>query len=389
MFVVKTLNNISPNGISCLPTSLFQIEDQDAQVSPDGVLLRSYNMNDMDLPDSLLAVARAGAGVNNIPVEKCTEEGVVVFNTPGANANAVKELVLAALVMSSRDVASGIKWASTIKGEGDSVPALVEKGKNKFVGPELEGKTLGVIGLGAIGIKVANMATHLHMEVLGYDPFISVDAAWSLSRSVKHSVNLSDVIQNSDYLTLHLPVNAETRGIIGNETIPKMKQGARIINFARGELVDNEALLTALGNGRVASYVTDFPVAELIDQPGVTCIPHLGASTPESEDNCAVMAANQLKDYLINGNIINSVNLPNISVPRSAGSRICVINRNEKGILAGLTGVLNNSGVNIENMTNKSRGDFAYTIIDVQAKISEDDVTQLKALDGVVRVRVI
>lgn len=389
MYTIETLNSISPKGLERLPTSLFTIEEPGGETTPDAVLVRSASMLEAELPDSLLAIARAGAGTNNIPIERCSEQGIVVFNTPGANANAVKELVLGALVLSSRNVAGGIAWCAGLKDEGDAVPKLVEKGKSKFVGPELAGKTLGVIGLGAIGVKVANMATHLGMRVLGYDPFISIDSAWSLSRSVRHCVNLSDIITGADYISLHLPVNSETRGLICTDTLTSAKQGVRILNFARGELVDEAAMLTALKNGRVGAYVTDFPTASLIGQPGVVCIPHLGASTPESEDNCAVMAADQIKEYLINGNIINSVNLPAVNVPRTGGSRICVLNRNSKGILAGLTAVLNGAGLNIDNMTNKSRGDYAYTLVDIAESPSEDAVTQINNIEGVIRVRVI
>lgn len=387
MYTIKTLNSISPKGLERLPGTLFQIENDTAQ--PDGILVRSAQLTADALPESLLAVARAGAGVNNIACEACTEKGIVVFNTPGANANAVKELVLGGLVLASRNVADGIEWCKTIAGEGAQVPKLVEKGKAKFVGPEFAGKTLGVVGLGAIGVKVANMATHLGMEVLGYDPFISVEAAWNLSRSVKHCVNLSDIITQSDYITLHLPVNNDTRGLVGTETIAQMKQGARVLNFARGELVDNSAMLTALKTGRLGAYVTDFPSEELIGQPGVVCIPHLGASTPESEDNCAVMAADQMKDYLLNGNIVNSVNLPNLSMPRQGGSRVCVIHKNTKGLLAGLTAALNTDGHNIENMSSQSKGDFAYTILDVNGSVSDATVKTLAGQEGVVRVRVV
>ena len=274
-------------------------------------------------------------------------------------------------------------------GEGDAVPGLVEKGKGKFAGPELTGKTLGIIGLGAIGVKVANMATHLHMQALGYDPYISIDAAWSLSRSVKRCVNLSELICESDYITLHLPVTADTRGFISKEVIAQMKHGARIVNLARAELVDNDALLTAMKNGRIASYVTDFPSAELIGQPGVVCIPHLGASTPESEENCAVMAADQLKEYLLHGNIINSVNLPDVNLPMGGGSRVCVIHRNTKGVLAGVTQVLNGAGLNIETMANKSRGEYAYTLLDVQGSVPDTSLDAITGLDDVIRARVI
>ncbi|MDL2323794.1 phosphoglycerate dehydrogenase [Ruminococcaceae bacterium OttesenSCG-928-A16] len=387
MFIIQTRNSISAKGLERLPSSLFTIED-DAE-APQGVLVRSANMLEDTLPESLLAIARAGAGTNNVPVERCTNAGVVVFNTPGANANAVKELVLGGLVLASRNVAGGIAWASTLAGQADAVPGLVEKGKSKFAGPELAGKTLGVVGLGAIGAKVANMATHLGMEVLGYDPFISVEAAWNLSRSVKHCINLADIITKSDYISLHLPVNKDTKGILNTETIAQLKPGARILNFARGELVDNPAMLAALKNGRVAAYVTDFPSDDLIGKPGVVCIPHLGASTPESEENCALMAAEQMKDYLLNGNITNSVNLPNISLPRTGGSRVCVVHQNTKGMLAGLTAVLNGAGLNIENLTNKSRGEVAYTMLDLADHPADAAVQEIQALEGVIRVRVV
>lgn len=387
MYNIETRNSIAPKGLERLSSSLFQISEEMSE--PQGILVRSANMLEDTLPESLLAIARAGAGTNNIPVPQCTQKGIVVFNTPGANANAVKELVMGGLVLASRNVAGGIAWAQTLQDEGDKVPALVEKGKSRFAGPELENKTLGIVGLGAIGVKVANLATHLHMEVLGYDPFISINAAWSLSRGVKHCISLTDLVSSADYITLHLPVNEETRHIINAESLARMKQGVRILNFARAELVDNAALLTALKSGKVASYVTDFPSQELLGQPGVVCIPHLGASTPESEENCAVMAANQIKDYLVDGNIVNSVNLPNVVQPRNGGSRICVIHKNIKGILAGLTAVVNGADMNIDNMTNKSRGEYAYTLIDVAGAPHPEVAGKIGAMDGIVRVRVI
>lgn len=387
MYVIQTRNSISPKGIEKLPNSLFCIEEETDE--PDGILVRSANMLEDTLPSSLLAIARAGAGTNNIPIERCSEEGIVVFNTPGANANAVKELVLGGMVLSSRNVAGGIAWVNTLADKGDEVPKLVEKGKSKFVGPELAGKTLGVIGLGAIGAKVANMGTHLGMEVLGYDPYISVDGAWSLSRSVKHCINLGDIISGSDYISLHLPVTKDTKEMINKESIAQMKQGARVLNFARGELVNDKDIVSALKNGRLGAYVTDFPNANLIGQPGVICIPHLGASTPESEENCAVMAAKQLKDYLLNGNIVNSVNLPSVTMPRVGGSRICVVHKNIKGMLAGLTTILNSAALNIENLTNKSKGDYAYTLLDITENPSDEDIQKILDIDGVVRVRVV
>ena len=388
MYTIQTRNSISPKGLERLPSSLFCIEEEDVQ-SPQGILVRSANMLEDSFDSSLLAIARAGAGTNNIPVERCSEKGIVVFNTPGANANAVKELVLGALVLSGRDVASAISWCSSNKGEGEAVPKLVEKGKSKFAGPELAGKTLGVVGLGAIGVKVANAACHLGMEVLGYDPFISVDVAWTLERSVKHCVNFGDLLQNCDFITLHLPVNADTRGIVNAAAIAQMKPSACILNFARGELVDTPAALAALKSGRLGRYITDFPTAELIDQPGVVCIPHLGASTPESEDNCAVMAADQMKDYLLNGNITNSVNLPCVHAPRTTGSRICALHRNTKGVLAALTGQLGAVNINISNLSNKSRGDYAYTLLDVDTAPDEDIVQKMSDLEGIIRLRVL
>lgn len=387
MFIIQTRNSISQKGLAKLPNSLFQIEDETD--APAGVLVRSANMLEDALPESLLAVARAGAGTNNIPVERCTQKGIVVFNTPGANANAVKELVLGGLVLASRKVAGGIQWAAGLKAEGVAVPKLVEKGKSQFVGPELAGKKLGVVGLGAIGVKVANMATHLDMEVLGYDPYISVDGAWSLSRAVKHCVSFSDIVAECDYITLHLPVTKETTGLINAEALAQMKPGTRILNFARGELVNTKDLLAALQSGHIAAYVTDFPTADLLGQPGVVAIPHLGASTPESEDNCAVMAAKQLKDYLLNGNITNSVNLPNVAIPRNGGGRVCVVHQNAQGILAGITGIFNGAALNIENMTNKSKGDYAYTLLDLAGQPDDATVQSLASVQGVVRVRVV
>ncbi len=387
MYQIKTLNNISPKGLDRLSSNLFAVNEEGA--SPDGILVRSAAMHEMELPESLLAVARAGAGTNNIPVEKCSEAGIVVFNTPGANANAVKELVLGGLVLSGRKVSKGIEWAKTLAGQGDAVAKLVEKGKNQFVGPELAGKTLGVIGLGAIGVKVANMATHLGMEVLGYDPYISVEGAWSLSRSVRHCVNLSDLIAQCDYITLHIPVTEKTKGFLDGGMLAQMKHGVRILNFARGELVDTGAMVTALQTGRVAAYITDFPSDALLAAEGAVCLPHLGASTPESEDNCAVMAADELSDYLLNGNITHSVNLPDVSMPRSGGSRVCAVHRNIPGILAAITEVTGKAGLNIENMTNKSRGDYAYTMLDVAGAVSDANAQRLLSVKGIIRVRVV
>lgn len=386
MYNIKTLNSISPKGLERLSTTLFNIDNDNA---PEGILVRSTNMTEADLTNELLAVARAGAGVNNIPVENCSQKGIVVFNTPGANANAVKELVLGALVLSSRNVIPAVKWASTLINDGAEVPKLVEKGKGQFTGPELFGKKLGVIGLGAIGVKVANAATHLGMDVYGYDPYISIDAAWNLSRSVKHCVNVADILTACDYISLHIPATADTKGFIGKQTLAQMKHGVRIFNFARAELVDSASLLAAIKAGRVANYVTDFPTQEMLNQDGVICIPHLGASTPESEDNCALMAADQLADYLLNGNIKNSVNFPDVEMNKGEGLRICVAHKNTPGILSGITNVTTDAKLNIENMVNKSKKDYAYTMLDISGAVPDDAVKKICEVDGVIRVRVI
>lgn len=385
MFDILTLNKIAKIGLDKLGDN-FTVTDE--VKNPDGIMLRSFAMHDMELPESLKAVARAGAGTNNIPIDKCSEKGIVVFNTPGANANAVKELAIGALFLASRDVVGGIKWAETLKEEGDAVPKLVEKGKSAFVGPEITGKTIGVIGLGAIGVMVANAANSLGMEVLGYDPFISVDAAWHLSRKIVHVNNINEIFAKCDYITLHLPLNDKTRYTINKDTIALMKEGARIINFSRNELVNNEDLLNAVAEGKIAKYVTDFPSADLIGVENVICIPHLGASTPESEDNCAVMAAKELKDYLENGNITNSVNFPACNAPRETAVRICIIHKNIPAMINAFTSFFADNNINIENLINKSKGDYAYTLIDTASDIPEIE-DKLLAIDGVIKVRVI
>ena len=387
MYQIQTLNHISPKGLERLGANLFTLDTEGAE--PDGILVRSADMHNMDLGSHLLAVARAGAGTNNIPVAECSQRGIVVFNTPGANANAVKELVLGGLVLSGRKIAQGIAWAQTLTGQAEPVAKLVEKGKKQFVGPELAGKKLGVIGLGAIGVKVANMATHLNMEVLGYDPYISIEAAWNLSRSVKHCINLSDLVSQCDFITLHIPLTPDTNEMVDAKLLSQMKHGAHILNFARGELVNNRDMVAALKAGRVSAYVCDFPTEELFGVEGCVCLPHLGASTPESEENCAVMAAEELSDYLLNGNIANSVNFPAVSMPRGAGSRICVIHKNVPGMLAAITDVANKVSLNIENMTNKSRGDFAYTMLDMSGSVPDTVGEDLMALPGIIRTRVL
>lgn len=387
MFQIKTMNKISPFGLERLPADAYAVSDD--CTAPDGILVRSASLHETELPESLLAIARAGAGVNNIPLDKCSEAGVVVFNTPGANSNAVKELVLAGLVLAGRRVTDGAAWAESLKSEGDAVGKLVEKGKSQFAGPELAGKTLGVVGLGAIGVKVANMATHLDMQVLGYDPYISIDAAWNLSRNVRHCMTLAEMLPQCDYITLHLPSTPQTRGMIGAENLALMKDGVRVLNFARGDLADNAAVLAALESGKMSAYVTDFPSAELLGVKGCVCLPHLGASTPESEDNCATMAADELRDYLENGNITNSVNFPAVSMPRSGVQRICVLHKNTPGMLAQITDLVGSAGVNIENLVNKSRKEYAYTMLDIDSAAPQDAAAKLSAMESVVRVRII
>lgn len=383
MFSVLTLNKISPSGLDHFDTKTYtygtEIEN------PDAIMVRSASMHEMEMPKNLKAIARAGAGVNNIPLDKCSENGIVVFNTPGANANAVKELVVAGLLLSSRKIMQGIEWCKTLKGQ-DNVGKLVEKGKSAFTGPEIMGKKLGIIGLGAIGVLVANVAKSLGMEVYGYDPYMSVDAAWALSRSIIHAKSLSEIYQNCDYISVHVPLNNETRDMINNLSINSMKDSVRILNFSRGDLVNSEDIKEALATGKVATYVTDFPSDELIDVEGVIAIPHLGASTPESEDNCASMAAQELIAFLEYGSIKNSVNMPEVELGRIDGDRICIIHKNIPNMISQISTVMSGSNVNIEHMVNKSRGDYAYTAIDV-SEANDAVIDAIKAIDGVIRVR--
>ena len=386
MYTIKTMNAISPVGLAKLPANQFEINNEanDAQ----GILVRSADLHDVALPKSLLAIARAGAGTNNIPIDQCTEQGIVVFNTPGANANAVAELVIGALVSGSRNVPDAVQWAQGLKGSA-TLAKDVEKGKKQFVGPELRGKTIGVIGLGAIGARVANAAVALGMEVLGYDPYISIDAAWSLSRSVQHCVTLGDMLPRCDYLTIHVPYLPTTRHTINAQTLSMCKDGVRVLNFARGELVDNAALLDALNSGKVAQYFCDFPTEELLGVKGVRCTPHLGASTPESETNCAVMAAAELSDYLKNGNITHSVNMPEVHQPRAGGKRICIIHKNEPGMISQITALTTEAGLNIENMVNKSKKNMAYTMLDATGALDGKLAEKLSAIPAVIRVRIL
>ena len=387
MFRIKTLNKIAQVGLGEFPAD-YQVGDN--VEGEEGILVRSAKLHDYPFPDTLWGIARAGAGTNNIPVDACAQKGIVVFNTPGANANGVKELVIAALLMASRDLVGGVEWvkAQAAAPETD-VAAAVEKGKSAFVGPELYRKTLGVVGLGAIGALVANVALSLGMEVYGYDPFLSVDTALRLDRHVHVVKDVSELYRVSDYITLHVPCTADTRGSINADTIAQMKDGVRIVNLARGELVDDQAMIAALEQGKVAKYVTDFPNNTITLAPNVVPIPHLGASTPESEDNCAVMAAQQLRDFLENGNIKNSVNFPNVEMERSGVQRLCIIHRNIPAMLANITAQLSGDGVNVENMTNKSRGDYAYTLVDVGSPVEESVIDDIRGIDGIIRVRVI
>lgn len=390
MLNIKTYNKISPIGLDEFDKTAYTCGDDVEQ--PVGAIVRSAALHDVEFPESLLAIARAGAGTNNIPVDRCANEGIVVFNTPGANANAVKELVIAGLLIGSRRVIPAINWALTLKGKGDEVGKMVEKGKGAFVGPEIKGKSIGVIGLGAIGVLVANAANSLGMKVYGYDPYLSVNSAWNLTHNAIHAMNLKDIYEKCDYITVHVPLTPETKGFINSESIAMMKDGVRILNFARGDLVDSADMLAALDGGKVAAYVTDFPSDELIGADGVVCIPHLGASTPESEDNCAKMAAEELIDYIENGNITNSVNMPNISMPKSGDARICVIHKNVPAVINKISGVISEANINISNMLNKSRKDFAYTMLDMDEKDSGKIEAIRKAIDEmpeVIRVRVI
>ena len=385
MYDILTLNKIAKCGTDAFDKAKYTVAD--AVENPDAIMVRSAAMHDMQFGNKLLAIARAGAGVNNIPVDRCAEEGIVVFNTPGANANAVKELVIAGLLLSARKVTDAIDWVSTLKGQED-IGKKVEKGKSNFAGPEISGKTLGVIGLGAIGVLVANAAMSLGMKVIGYDPFLSVKAALSLKPGVKTVTDVNDLYAASDYITIHVPYNADTKGTICEKSIAVMKDGVRILNFARGELADTAAVLAAVESGKIACYITDFPSDELIGVKNVICVPHLGASTPESEDNCAVMAASELIDYIENGNIRNSVNFPNAEM-NAAGTKICVLHKNVPAVISEITTILGKASINIDNMINASKKDYAYTLIDAAGNISEDIAAKLSAAENVIKVRVI
>lgn len=385
MFKILTLNKISKVGLGQLSDN-YTVSDNEA--NPDGILLRSFKMHDMELPESLKAVARCGAGVNNIPLDKCVEKGIVVFNTPGANANAVKELVLTGLLLSSRKIMASYAWAQSLQGTED-IAKQVEKGKSNFAGPEIKGKTLGIVGLGAIGVLVANAAVALGMNVIGYDPYFSIKNALALDNAVKFTSNLDDIYAVADYITVHVPATPETKNMINAESLAKCKDGVRLLNFARNELVNVADVKTALESGKVSCYICDFPNEETVGVDGIITLPHLGASTPEAEDNCATMAAKEIMAYLEDGNIVNSVNYPNCSAPRIAGkARVCVLHKNTPNMLAQITAFFGEKGINIEHMTNNAKGDYAYTILDVD-NADDSVVTSAKAVEGIVAVRVL
>jgi D-3-phosphoglycerate dehydrogenase len=388
MFKIQTLNKIDTDGLNLFPLSNYEIASE--LPGPDAIVLRSFKMHDMELPASLKAVARAGAGVNNIPLEKCTNDGIVVFNTPGANANGVKELVLAGMLISSRDIVGGVNWAKTLIGKGDEVGSLIEKGKKNFAGQELKGKTLAVIGLGAIGVLVANAASALGMNVIGYDPYMSVQHALKLSRNVTWAGGIQPLLAQADYVTINIPLTPDTKGYINKEKFSMMKDGVKILNFARGGLVNNADIDVAIKAGKVSNYITDFPDEECLKMDNVISIPHLGASTKESETNCAIMAVNQLRDYLESGNIKNSVNFPDAEMERNGGSRILIANKNVPNMVGQISTVLAEEGLNIDNMLNKKRDDIAYNIIDADTDSIPDSLNdKLLAIEGIFMVRLI
>ena len=384
---ILTLNAISPVINDVFDSTYNVANDVNA---PIGIMLRSFKMHDYKLDENTIAIARAGAGTNNIPVTEYAEQGVVVFNTPGANANAVKELVLASLLIGSRNLINATDWVKNLKGQGDEVGKLVEKGKSQFAGYEIKGKTLGVIGLGAIGALVANSALSLGMKVCGYDPFLSVSAALKLSSEVKIIKELNDLVKTCDYITIHIPyIPDQNKGLINAGLIRKMKDGVVIINCARGEIVDNQDIIKATESGKVAKYIVDFPSDEIIGVKNIICTPHLGASTEEAEENCAIMAAKQLIDYIENGNIVNSVNYPTCSMPRTTENRLVILHKNTHNILAQITGTVGNEGINISNLTNQSKGDYAVTILDVDGQVSDQAIAHISAVENIVKVRVI
>ena len=387
MYRIKTFNKISPVGLNRFDPALYSVSESES--SEDGILVRSAKLQDYEFPANLLGISRAGVGVNNIPLDRCSQAGVAVFNTPGANANAVKELVVCAMLIGSRDVDGAIQWVRQQVASGVDVTTVVEKGKSAFLGPEIYKKTLGVIGLGAIGSLVANLALDLGMDVYGYDPFLSVDSALRLDRHIHVVQDINELYKRADYITIHIHFTPKTEKMIDEKAIANMKRGVRFINLARGEIVDDDAMMAALDTGKVAAYVTDFPNNRIVQAPHVIAMPHLGASTPESEQNCAVMAVDQLRDYLENGNIRNSVNLPNVTLERSGVMRMCIIHKNIPAMLANITTLLATDGVNVENLSNKSKGDYAYTLVDLGSKVGQTVINDVTHLPNVIRVRVI
>ncbi|WP_156289816.1 phosphoglycerate dehydrogenase [Oceanobacillus salinisoli] len=388
---IKTLNQIADSGLQVFDEENYKI-DNDSE-SPDAILARSYNMHGMEFDNPLKAIARAGAGVNNIPVDKCTEQGIAVFNTPGANANAVKELVITSLMASSRNLFDGVKWVKSLENEGEQIPKLVEAGKKQFVGKEIKGKTLGVIGLGAVGSLVANDVLNLDMDVIGFDPFISVNTAWNLSRNVQRAMSMEEVFENSDYITVHVPLTNDTRGMFNEQAFKVMKKGVHILNFSRGELVNETDMAVALESGKVGKYITDFPNENVLKMENAISVPHLGASTKESEENCAIMAARQVKEFLETGNIKNSVNFPNASLPYTGKRRVAAFHQNVPNMVGQITSAISNYHLNIADMVNRSRNDYAYTMIDIDDKVNGDIIPELvediKNIEGIVTVRVI
>jgi len=388
---IKTLNNIAESGLKVFNKGNFSI-DNDSE-NPDAIVVRSFNMHSLDFSDNLKAIARAGAGVNNIPVDKCTDQGIVVFNTPGANANAVKEMVLTSLISSSRNLFAGVAWTKTLVGEGDQVPKLVEAGKKQFVGKEIKGKTLGIIGLGAIGALVANDALDLDMDVIGFDPFISVDTAWNLSRNVQRAMTIEQLFAESDYITVHVPLTNDTKGMFNQNTFSIMKPGVHILNFSRGELVNEVDMAVALEEGTVGRYITDFPNETVLKMKNTISIPHLGASTAESEENCAIMAARQVKEFLETGNIKNSVNFPNAELPYTGKRRVAAFHKNIPNMVGQITSALSSYNLNIADMVNRSRNGYAYTMIDIEDEVNGDIipglVEKINQIEGIVTARII
>ncbi|RKQ35655.1 phosphoglycerate dehydrogenase [Oceanobacillus halophilus] len=388
---IKTLNNIAARGLNVLNEADYKI-DNDSE-NPDAIVLRSYNMHDYAFGDNLKAIARAGAGVNNIPIETCTELGIAVFNTPGANANAVKEIVLTSLMASSRNLFKGVEWVNSLQGKGEEVPSLVEAGKKQFIGSEIKGKTLGVIGLGHIGALVANDALDLDMDVIGFDPFISVNTAWNLSRNVQRAMSIDELFAQADYITVHVPLTDDTNGLFNKEVFQNMKTGVHIFNFSRGELVNDDDMAAALESGKVGKYITDFPNDQVLKMKNAVPIPHLGASTKESEENCAVMATRQVRDFLETGNIKNSVNFPNASLPYTGRRRVTAFHHNVPNMVGQITAAVSSNNLNIADMINRSRGDYAYTMIDIDNKINGDTIPDLEKeinqISGMVNVRII